>query len=378
MFRRRNKAIASLAICIGIALAIDFAWAQSSTMPGVENSVGYLSSGTSIEPRVTSESAPMVHGDLGNWTFMFHANVFLGTVQQTGPKGADKSFSTNWMMPMLTRRFGRQTITFRTMLSLEPATITKRQYPLLFQTGESAYGLSILNGQHPHDLFMEISGKYEVQLGERSQMFVYGGPISEAALGPAAFPHRASASENPLSTLGHHQQDSTHIAANVITLGVAHGPIQLEASTFHGREPNENRWNIDSGKPDSFAARLTLAPHKSISAQFSSGRIHRPEALDPALDTVRTTASIHHTAGFFVRPHRVELHLGPQQGSEERHAANFQFVQLRGDREVSPSQLGVDAHRKRRSRSDAASCKGGAGSSMPAVRNRRFRRFVAG
>ena len=200
MFRRRNRAIVSLAICIGIALAIDFAWAQSSTMPGVENSVGYLSSGTSIEPRVTSESAPMVHGDLGNWTFMFHANVFLGTVQQTGPKGADKSFSTNWMMPMLTRRFGRQTITFRTMLSLEPATITKRQYPLLFQTGESAYGLSILNGQHPHDLFMEISGKYEVQLGERSQMFVYGGPISEAALGPAAFPHRASASENPLPT----------------------------------------------------------------------------------------------------------------------------------------------------------------------------------
>ena len=95
MFRRRNKAIAFLAICIGSAFAIDFASAQSSTMPGVENSVGYLSSGASIEPRVTSESAPMLHGDLGNWTFMFHANVFFGAVQQTGPKGADKSFSTN-------------------------------------------------------------------------------------------------------------------------------------------------------------------------------------------------------------------------------------------------------------------------------------------
>src|SRR5262245_56304772 len=182
MFRRRSKAAASLAICIGLAFAIDSAWAgQSATMPGVENTVGYLSSGTSIEPRVTSESAPMFHGDLGNWAFMLHANAFLATVQQTGPKGADKLFSANWMMPMLTRRSGRQTITFRTMLSLEPATITKRQYPLLFQAGESAYGLSILNGQHPHDLIMEISGKYEVQLGERSQVFVYGGPGAEAA-----------------------------------------------------------------------------------------------------------------------------------------------------------------------------------------------------
>jgi hypothetical protein len=112
------------------------------------------------------------------------------------------------------------------MLSLEPATITKRQYPLLFQAGESAHGLSILNGQHPHDLIMEISGKYEVQLGERSQVFVYGGPVAEAALGPTAFPHRASSSENPLATLGHHQQDSTHIAANVVTLGVGHGPLR--------------------------------------------------------------------------------------------------------------------------------------------------------
>jgi hypothetical protein len=98
--------------------------------------------------------------------------------------------------------------------------------------------------------------------------------------------------------IGHHQQDSTHIATNVITLGFAQGPVQLEASTFHGREPNENRWNIDQGKPDSFAARLTVAPHKSFSAQFSTGRINNPEALDPTLDTVRTSASIHHNAEF--------------------------------------------------------------------------------
>src|SRR5262245_48457909 len=98
---------------------------------------------------------------------------------------------------------------------------------------------------------MEISGRYDINLGERSQMFLYGGPVGEAALGPPGFPHRAFASENPAAPLSHHQQDSTHIATDVITVGVVKGPVQLEASTFHGREPNENRWNLDAGRPDS-------------------------------------------------------------------------------------------------------------------------------
>jgi hypothetical protein len=263
-------------------------------MPGVENSAGFLASGTSIEPRTTLESSPMIHGTLGNWTVMFHANAFLADIQQSGPRGRDKLFSANWLMPMLTRQFGRQTLTFRSMISLEPATITRRQYPLLLQTGESAYGFSIVDGQHPHEFLMELSGRYDVRLGERSQIFVYGGPVGEAALGPPGFPHRASASENPVAVLSHHQQDSTHTATNVITLGLTQGPVQVEASTFRGREPDELRWNVNRGKPDSFSTRLTVAPHKSLSAQISTGRINNPEALDPAMDTVRTSASVHH------------------------------------------------------------------------------------
>ena len=118
--------------------------------------------------------------------------------------------------------------------------------------------------------------------------------MSYLPLGPTGFPHRASASENPVAVIGHHQQDSTHIAANVITLGLTQGPLKVEASTFHGREPDEKRWNTNKGKPDSFATRLTVAPHKSFSAQFSAGRINNPEALDPTLDTVRTGGSVHH------------------------------------------------------------------------------------
>ena len=280
-------------MCLWLCLPGVSAWAQMN-MPGVENSVGFLASATSIEPLTTSESSPMIHRSLGNWTLMLHANAFVADIQQSGPRGRDKLFSTNWLMPMASRQFGRQALSIRTMLSFEPATITKRQYPLLLQTGESAYGLSIVDGQHRHDLVMELAGRYDFKLAERSQVFVYGGPVGEPALGPTGFPHRASASENPIAVLGHHGQDSTHIATNVFTLGFVQGPMQVEASTFHGREPNENRWNIDTGRPDSFSTRLTVSPHKSLSAQFSTARLNNPEALDPTLDTVRTTASIHH------------------------------------------------------------------------------------
>ena len=271
---------------------------ETMSMPGMENSVGFLSSGTSIQPRTTSEFEPMVHAFVGKWTFMFHANAFLVDVQQRGPRGRDKLFSANWMMPMLTRQFGRHGLTFRSMISLEPITITKRQYPLLLQTGESAFGFGIVDGQHPHELFMELAGRYDLKLSERSQLFVYGGPFGESGLGPTGFPHRPSASENPLAVLSHHMQDSTHIAANIITVGIAAGRLQLEGSTFSGREPDENRWNFNKGKPDSFATRLTIAPHKNLTAQVSTGRLNNPEGFNPAADTVRTTASAHYNLQF--------------------------------------------------------------------------------
>jgi hypothetical protein len=293
---RNSVCFLRVAVTFGLLLNVDSAQAQMS-MPGMaamENSVGYLSSGTSVEPKTTSEFVPMIHTSLGNWTFMFHGNGFLVDAQQSGPRGRDKLFSTNWFMPMVSRDYGRQTVMFRTMLSLEPATVSKRRYPELFQSGETAYGLPIVDGQHPHDLFMEIAGRYDFRMTERTGLYVYGGPVGDPALGPTAYPHRASASENPLAALAHHQEDSTHISNNVITVGFVGGPIQLEASTFHGQEPNENRWNIDGGRPDSFSSRLTIGVTKNLVGQFSMGRINNREELEPNLDTLRTTASVQH------------------------------------------------------------------------------------
>jgi hypothetical protein len=195
-------------------------------------------------------------------------------------------------MLMASHSTGPGTLTIRAMLSGEPATITGKRYPLLFAGGETANGIPIINGQHPHDLFMELAASYKIRLGENASIQLYGGPRGEPALGPVAYPHRASASENPVGTISHHQQDSTHISTNVALLGVTHGPVTLEASGFHGREPDEKRWGIESGAIDSFAARLTVTPTSRWTGQFSMGRINQREATHPLRPSLRSTASI--------------------------------------------------------------------------------------
>jgi hypothetical protein len=234
---------------------------------------------------------------LGRWTIMGSGEMFGIYSTASGDRGREKIFSTNWAMLMASRRAGPGTLTVRTMLSAEPATITGRQYPLLFAGGETANGIPIVNGQHPHDLFMELAASYKVRLGEQTSIQLYGGHRGEPALGPTAYPHRASSSEDPVAVISHHLQDSTHIATNVVTLGATHGPVTLEASGFHGREPAEMRWGIESGGIDSFAARLTLTPTSRWSGQFSMGRINQREATHPLRPSLRSTASV-----MYVRP----------------------------------------------------------------------------
>jgi hypothetical protein len=247
-------------------------------------------SGTSAEP--DSTPTPMWMAMKGRWMLMFHANVFITDQQQSGPQGADKFFSTNWFMPMAQHKLGPGTFTTRAMLSLEPATIADRRYPLLFQQGETAFGAPIVDGQHPHDFFMELAALYDLKLGEKALLSFYFAPVGDPAMGPTAYPHRASAFENPVATLGHHQEDSTHISDDVVTVGLTYRMARMEASGFHGREPDEFRWDIDQGKIDSWSTRLTVQPGKNWSGQYSYGRITSPEALFPTEDEERMTASI--------------------------------------------------------------------------------------
>ncbi len=246
--------------------------------------------GTSAQPNSTEE--PMIMRFRGKWMFMFHGEAFLSATQQTGPRGYDKVFSTNWFMPMAQREIGRGRLTLRTMLSLEPATVTQRFYPLLFQQGETAFGKPINDGQHPHDFIMELAALYDLRLGEHGLLSFYAAPVGDPAMGPSAYAHRASASENPVASLGHHLQDSTHIANDVVTGGLAYKKARIEFSGFHGREPDEFRWNIDSGAVDSWSTRLTVQPGQNWSAQYSFAHLTSPEQLHPAEDVQRMTASV--------------------------------------------------------------------------------------
>jgi hypothetical protein len=256
----------------------------------LEEITAHASSGTSAEP--DSTPMPMLMTMKDSWMLMFHANVFATDEQESGPRGRDKFFSTNWLMPMAQRRLGPGILTLRTMLSFEPATITGRQYPLLFQLGETAYGLPIADGQHPHNFFMEIAALYDLKLGANTLLSFYAAPVGDPAIGPTAFPHRASALEDPVAPLGHHQEDSTHISGDVVTAGLTYRIARFEASGFHGREPDENRWTIPQGSIDSWSTRLTLQPGKNWSGQYSYARIASPEALFPKENQERMTASL--------------------------------------------------------------------------------------
>lgn len=256
----------------------------------IESLLQHTTSGTDAEPNSTPFG--MLMTVKGGWTLMFHGEAFLSDIQQSGPRGADKFFSTNWWMPMAQRKFGKGTLTIRTMLSFEPATVSERRYPELFQQGETAFGLPIVDGQHPHDFFMELAALYDYKLTEHTLLSVYAAPMGDPAMGPPAYPHRASASEDPIAPLGHHLQDSTHIAADVITAGITYRSLRFEASGFHGREPDEFRWNINSGKIDSWSTRVTANPGQNWSLEYSIAQLHSPESLSATVDVRRMTASI--------------------------------------------------------------------------------------
>jgi hypothetical protein len=246
--------------------------------------------GTAVNPE--SGSMAMPARKIGNWNLISHGYAFLNNIQQTGPRGDDQTFSTNHLMFIYSREFNEKSaLWIRTMFSLEPATVDDRRYPLLFQTGETAFEEPIVDGQHPHDFFMELSVQYALQLNDDTLLHFYAAPVGDPAIGPVAYPHRLSAQELPVATLSHHLQDSTHIVFDVLTAGIKYKFARLEFSGFHGTEPDEHRWNIDYGPINSWSTRFTLSPAQNWTAQFSTGHLKDPEEHEPG-DIHRTTASI--------------------------------------------------------------------------------------
>jgi hypothetical protein len=210
--------------------------------------------------------------------------------------------SQNWTMATAGRSVGRGRLTFHGMLSFEEWTLPRYGSPQVFQTGETFDGAALTDYQHPHDLVMAAGARLEWPSASW-RLIVAGGPVASPAIGPEAFMHRASAGPNPTAPLGHHALDATHVTHGVVTIGAGRGAWTFEASTFHGREPDEDRVAVEFGPLDSYSARLSWqrGPWR---AQVSGGRLKFPNPTE-FTDEVLVTGSVSYTGA--IRAKRLAL-----------------------------------------------------------------------
>jgi hypothetical protein len=247
------------------------------------------SSGTAWQPD-TSEHRGL-HAMSGDWTLMAHGVVNLVYDHQSSARGDDKAFASGMLMGMASRPIGNGTLQFRAMLSPDPL-MGKSGYPLLLASGETANGTDrLIDRQHPHDLFMELSASLSRNIGAKRSVFLYGGLPGEPAFGPPAFMHREAIMDSPEAPISHHWLDSTHISFGVVTAGVIVDRVKIEVSRFNGREPDQHRWNIETGPLDSTAIRVSWNPTRTLSLQGSWGHFVEPEQLEPGVNQKRWSAS---------------------------------------------------------------------------------------
>jgi hypothetical protein len=284
---------------------------SSPTMPGMQGmNMGetalssmpsfHASSGTAWQPASVPQTMWMISP--GGWELMLHYNVFITYNQQGGPRGEGKAESTNYFMFMEQHRLGSGTLLLQQMFSAESLTSPHPGFPELFQTGETYHGQPLVDHQHPHNVFAELSALYTLPVSEKVTWLLYGGPSAEPALGPVTYMHRQSASENPEAPLGHHLQDSTHTSFGVVTTGfifnfAKFALFKVEGSAFNAHEPNEERWSIQLAPLDSWSFRVSAAPTRNWTAQYSVGFLQHPEALDRN-NELRQTASLEYNRPF--------------------------------------------------------------------------------
>lgn len=259
--------------------------------------------GTSWLPTAT----PMygIHQPWRGWDLRFDgvaAVEFLAEPRdrhRTGGNSNREAASANWVMAMARRNVGQGRFGVRTMFSAEPWTMSRCGAISFLATGEVCDGDTIHDRQQPHDVFMELAVDYERPVrGGDWRWQIYAGLAGEPALGPPGYPHRASARLNPIGPITHHWLDSTHVAFGVVTLGLHNQRWKVEASGFHGRDPDNSRVNLDLGAFDSVAARLSFLPTERLALQVSAARLRDSWTDFPFPDqdpaTRVTTSAIYH------------------------------------------------------------------------------------
>jgi len=251
-------------------------------------------SGTAWQPDASHHGG--LHATAGDWALMGHLTLNAVYDWQQGPRGDEMGFVSGMVMGMARRDLGEGgALQLRAMLSPDPF-MGRRGYPLHLASGETADGVSqLVDRQHPHDFFMELSASYSHRLSGEASLFLYAGLPGEPAFGPPAFMHRMSIMDSPEAPISHHWLDSTHISFGVITAGLIVGGVKVEASRFNGREPDQRRYNIETGPLDSTALRLSWNPSRNLSLQASWAHLVSPEQLEPDENSTRWSASAIYT-----------------------------------------------------------------------------------
>ena len=293
---------------VALLIASSQAQAQDQQSPPGHQHTGHPAHESLFSPREASgtswlpDESPM-YGVLftwGSWEVMVHGSGFVQYINEPGDRhrtgGAENQqvSSVNWAMLMAKRRLGTGRFGFRLMGSVEPWTVTNCGFLNLLATGEMCEGDTIHDRQHPHDLFMELAAEYDRPVRGSMRWQVYAGFAGEPALGPPAFPHRISAMPNPVAPISHHWLDSSHITFGVVTTGLYDRRWKAEMSVFNGREPDEDRADLDLGALDSVSGRFTFLPTPGLALQISAGHLSEAEAEfppEPRRDLNRLTAS---------------------------------------------------------------------------------------
>jgi hypothetical protein len=248
--------------------------------------------GTTWLPAASPHFAKMLE-NAGPYDLHVMGLANFGYIDAGGKRGDEELFSNSMAMLQAHRQTGGGELSLRLMLSLDPILAGKNGNPNLFQTGEALHGEPLVDRQHPHDLIAELAASYSKPIGGDRRGFLYLGFAGEPALGNTNFLHRPSAMENPEAPISHHWFDATHISYGVVTAGLTWGSTwKLDASAFNGREPDEDRFDIESGPLDSSSIRIAHNPSEKWSLSAAYGFLKEPEQLEPGEDQHRVTGSI--------------------------------------------------------------------------------------
>jgi hypothetical protein len=264
---------------------------------GLLAGIWLLADASAAYPQNVSPGQPHTHAApaAAGWEWGADSRLFFGFNDQER-KFTDFAVweSQNWVKGAGRRSWSGTRLELSAMLSFEPFTIEDIGSPQVFQTGETYQNAPLIDYQHPHDLIMRLGGDVYGTAGANTA-FIGAWIVGEPPLGPPPFMHRPSAAETPTAPLSHHNMDSTHITHGVIRGGLARGGWSVEAGVFQGREPDEDRLDLDLGALDSFAVRGSWTRGR-WSAQVSGAQLTLPERTSP-YDTSRITASVSYFSG---------------------------------------------------------------------------------